>query len=74
MLALKKNAMVSMSPLERKLANRNRAVLPQKMARSLKLQILKVEGLYYLRSDNKGADHLSSSCAADMHISICICK
>ena len=36
----------------------NWAVQPQKMARGLKVLIYKVEGLYYLCSENKGADQL----------------
>ena len=36
----------------------NQAVQLQKMARGLKFQIKKVEGLYYLCSKNKGADQL----------------
>ena len=36
----------------------NRAVQPQKMARGLYFQVLKVEGLYYLCSENKGANQL----------------
>ena len=36
----------------------NQAVQLQKMARSLKFRIQKVEGLYYLFSENKGADQL----------------
>ena len=34
----------------------NQAEQLQKMARGLKFQIYKVEGLYYLCSENKGAD------------------
>ena len=34
----------------------NQAVQLQKMARGLKFRILKVVGLYYLCSENKGAD------------------
>ena len=34
----------------------NQAVQPQKMARGLKFQIYEEEGLYYLCSENKGAD------------------
>ena len=34
----------------------NQAVQPQEMARGVKLQIWKVEGLYYLCSKKKGAD------------------
>ena len=36
----------------------NRAVQLQKMARGLKFRIKKVERLYYLCSENKGADQL----------------
>ena len=38
----------------------NRAVQPQKMARSLKFRIKVVEGLYYPYSENKGANQLRS--------------
>ena len=43
----------------------NRAVQPQKMARGLKFRIWKIEGLYYLCSENKGADQLRGSHEAD---------
>ena len=33
----------------------NRVAQPQKIARGLKFRILKVEGLYYLCGENKGA-------------------
>ena len=36
----------------------NQAVQLQKMDRGLKFRIQKVEGLYYLCSENKGADQL----------------
>ena len=36
------------------------AMQVQKMARGLKFRIQKVEGLYYLCSENKGADQLRS--------------
>ena len=36
----------------------NQAVQLQKMARGLKFLITKVEGLYYLCSENKGTDQL----------------
>ena len=52
----------------------NWAVPPQKMARSLKFQIKKVEGLYYPYSENKGADQLRSYCAADLRLCFRICK
>ena len=55
-------------------SNTNGAVQPQKMARGLKFQILEVEGLYYLYSENKGADQLRSYCAADLRLCFCLCK
>ena len=51
----------------------NRAVQPQKMARGLKFWILEVERLYYLCSENKGADQLCSNCAADLRLCFRIC-
>ena len=45
----------------------NQAVQLQKMARGLKFQTYKVEGLYYLCSENKGADH-------DLRFCFRICK
>ena len=39
-------------------SKRNQAVQLQKIARGLKLQILKEEGFYYPCSENKGADQL----------------
>ena len=39
----------------------NRAVQPQKMARDLKFRIMEVGELYYLYSENKGADRLPHS-------------
>ena len=47
----------------RKLVNRsdtNQSVQLQKMVRGLKFWIEEVEGLYYLFSDNNGADQLCS--------------
>ena len=38
----------------------NQAVQLQKMARGSKFRIKKVEGLYYLCSENKGSDQLRS--------------
>ena len=52
----------------------NQAVQLQKIARGLKFWIKKVEGLYYLCSENKGADQLHNDCAADLRLSFCICK
>ena len=39
------------------------------MAGGLKFQIQEVKGLYYLCSENKGADQLGVYCAADL----CLC-
>ena len=39
-------------------SNTNQAVQLQKIARGLKFQIKKVEGLYYLCKENKGTDQL----------------
>ena len=48
------------------------------MARSLKFCIKEIEELYYLCSENKGADQLHSNCysycAADLRLCFCICK
>ena len=48
----------------------NRAVqphkMPHKMARSLYFRIQEVEGLYYLCSENKGADQLCGDLTADL--------
>ena len=55
-------------------SNTNRAVQPQKMARGLKFRIYEEEGLYYLCSENKGADQLRSYCAADLRLCFFICK
>ena len=46
----------------------NQAVQLQKMARALKFWIEKVEGLYYLCSENKGADQLCGDREADLHL------
>ena len=48
-------------------------VQPLKMARGLKFRIQEVEGLYYLCSENKGADKLRSHCAADLRLRFRIC-
>ena len=52
----------------------NQAVQLQKMARGLKFRIKKVEGLYYLCSENKGADQLRDYREADLRLCIRICK
>ena len=36
--------------------------------------ILEVEGLYYLRSENKGTDQLRGYREADLRLCFCICK
>ena len=45
----------------------NHAVQVQKMARGLNFWIKKVEGLYYLFSENKGADQLRGYREPDLH-------
>ena len=52
----------------------NRAAQPQNMARGLKFRIKKVEGLYYLCSENKGADQLRGYREADLCLCFRICK
>ena len=52
----------------------NQAVQLQKMARGLKFRIQKVEGLYYLCSENKGADQLRGYREADLRLCFRICK
>ena len=49
-------------------------VQPQKMARGLKFLIKVVEGLYYLCSENKGADQLCGYHEADLLLCFRICK
>ena len=46
----------------------NQAVQPLKMARGLKFRILKVEGSYYLCSENKGADQIRGYREADLRL------
>ena len=46
----------------------NYAVQPHKMARGLKFRIKEVEGLYYLCSENKGADQLRGYREADLRL------
>ena len=55
-------------------SNINQAVQPQKMSRGLKIQIYEVEGLYYLSSENKGADRVRGYHAADLCLCFCICE
>ena len=52
----------------------NKTVQPQKLARGLKFQIKEVEGLYYLCSENKGADQLCGYREADLRLCFRICK
>ena len=52
----------------------NQAVQSGKMAKGLKFWIYEEEELYYLRSENKGADQLHSNCAADLRLCFRICK
>ena len=52
----------------------NRAVQLQKMTRGLKFRILEVGGLYYLCSENKGADQLRGDREADLRLCFRICK
>ena len=49
-------------------SNKNRSVQSQKQARSLKFCINVEEMLYYLSSENKGADQLRSNCKADLRL------
>ena len=49
-------------------------VQPQKMAREIELWIKEEEGLYYLCSENNGADQLCGYRAADLRLCFCICK
>ena len=52
----------------------NRAVQSQEMARGLKFRFKKVKGLYYLCSENKGADQLHGYREADLRLCFRICK
>ena len=52
----------------------NQAVQLQNIARGLKFRIYKEEGLYYLCSENKGADQLCSYREADLGLCFRICK
>ena len=44
------------------------------MARGLKFLIKEVEDLYFLCSENKGADQLCGYSAADLRLCFCLCK
>ena len=52
----------------------NEAVRLQKMARALKFWIYVVKGLYYLCSENKGADQLRGYREADLRLCFRIFK
>ena len=52
----------------------NQVVQLQKMARGLKFRIQKVEELYYLCNENKGADQLRGYREADLRLCFRICK
>ena len=52
----------------------NQAVQLQQIDRGLKFWIKKVEGLYYLCSENKGADQLHGYREADLRLCFRICK
>ena len=52
----------------------NQAVQPHKMARGLKFCIYEVGVLYYLCSENKGADQLRGYREADLRLCFRICK
>ena len=52
----------------------NQAVQAQKMARGCKFWIYKVEQLYYLCSENKGADQLRGYREADLRLCFRLCR
>ena len=52
----------------------NQALQSQKMARGLKFRIKEVEGLYYLCSENKGANQLRNYRQADLHLCFAYAK
>ena len=52
----------------------NRAVQPHMIARGLKFRMWIEKGLYYLCSENKGADQLRSYHEADLRLCFRICK
>ena len=55
-------------------SNTNRSLQSQKIARSWKFWIQKVEELYYPSSENKGADQLRRYCEADLRLCFRKCK
>ena len=52
----------------------NQAVQLQKIAKGLKFRINKVEGLYHLCGENKGADQLRVYREVDLRLCFRICK
>ena len=52
----------------------NQSVQIQKIARGLKFRIEKVEGSYFLCSENNSADQLRFYREADLHLYFGICK
>ena len=52
----------------------NRAAQPLGLIRCLKFRIKEVEGLYYLCSENQGADQLCGYRTADLRLCFRICK
>ena len=66
--------MKNLSLVFRTRSNTNWAVQSQKMVRGLKFHFQEVEGLYYLCSENKGADQLRGNRAADLRLCFWICK
>ena len=55
-------------------SDKNRPVQAQKRARNLKFRIEVEEELYYLSSENKGADQLRGYREADLRLCFHICK
>ena len=55
------------------LSHTNQAAQPSKMLRGLKFRIQEVEEIFYLCSENKGADQLRSYCVADLRLCFRIC-
>ena len=55
-------------------SNTNKAAQLQNIARGLKFRFKKLELLYYLCSENKGADQLRGYREADLRLCFRICK
>ena len=56
------------------ISDTNQAVQLQKLTRDLKFLIQEEEELYYLCSENKGADQLHGYLEADMRLCLRMCK